>query len=63
MKTKPKQEFKVKLTKQEKQLLIKYGHKDAADCDGCIVPKKTYLLINDLIKSVNRKEYGIGHTA
>ena len=34
MKTKPKQEFKVKLTKQEKQLLIKYGHKDAADCDG-----------------------------
>jgi len=45
------------------QLLIKYGHKDAADCDGCIVPKKTYLLINDLIKSVNRKEYGIGHTA
>lgn len=63
MKTKAKQEFKVKLTKQEKELLIKYGHKDAAACDGCIVPKKTYMMINDLIKSVTRKEYGTAHTA
>ncbi len=56
-------QYKITLSKQEKRLLTKYGHLDAVQCDGSYVSKKTYMMILDLIKSVNKKEYGTGHTA
>ncbi len=48
----------LKLSNKDVELLKKYGRKEEASCNGCIVTKKTAQTIYNLVESLNRREKG-----